>query len=48
MAVREIDVDDENLKINVILRDGTKYLAKDITEQPFGEYERMVGFWMMT
>lgn len=32
-------------KINVTPKDGTEYLGKDIPEKPFGEHDRMVGFW---
>lgn len=35
----------ENAKINVDLKDGRKFLGKDIHSKPFGDYERVVSFW---
>jgi hypothetical protein len=34
-----------DIKINITLKDGTEYLGKDIPEKPFGEHDRIVGFW---
>ena len=34
-----------NLKINITLKDGTEYLGRDIPPKPFGEHERVVSFW---
>ena len=31
--------------IDVILRNGEVYRAKDITKTPFGEHEQVVAFW---
>lgn len=33
------------LKINVFLKNGKKYLNKDIPDRPFGEHEKIVCFW---
>ena len=35
----------QSLKLNVFLKNGTSYLNKDTTPKPFGEMERVVGFW---
>lgn len=35
----------KNLKLNVFLKDGESYLGKDTTSKPFGDNDRMVGFW---
>jgi hypothetical protein len=34
-----------NLVIDVHLKNGEKFIAKDIPMEPFGKYERMVSFW---
>ena len=39
------NTNDPKPKINVILKDGTEYLGKKTTERPFGEHDRIVGFW---
>ena len=33
------------ISINVFLKNGEKYLGKDITNQPLGEHEKLVSFW---
>jgi len=35
----------ETIRINVVLKDGTEFLAKDIPAQPLGEHETLVSFW---
>tara|TARA_R110000765_G_scaffold422660_1_gene530592 strand:- start:1248 stop:1439 length:192 start_codon:yes stop_codon:yes gene_type:complete len=35
----------ENMTLTVILKDGRQFEKKDITDQPFGEHERVVSFW---
>ncbi len=35
----------EVMKINVYLRDGSKFIGKDITNQPMGEHDRIISFW---
>jgi hypothetical protein len=35
----------DNLTINVMLRDGTKFHGMDVTSNPFGQHERVVSFW---
>lgn len=37
---------DSNMKINVILKNGEQFLRKDIINQPFGENEKLVYFWL--
>lgn len=44
MAIKDI-TGTENIKINVILRDGTQFIGKDITPKPMGEHDRVISFW---
>ena len=34
-----------NLSMNVKLKTGEEFLSKDISNQPFGEYDKVVTFW---
>jgi hypothetical protein len=36
----------KNLKLNVTLKDGTKFEGMDTTGSPFGQHERAVSFWI--
>ncbi len=36
----------DNMKINIYLKTGGVFLDRDVTNHPFGEYERVVSFWL--
>jgi hypothetical protein len=38
-------LESEDIRINVYLRDGSKFIDKKISNQPTGEHERVVSFW---
>ncbi len=35
----------DNASMNVLLKDGTKYIDMDIPDKPFGENMEVVSFW---
>ena len=36
----------ENVRVTIRMKVGTYYIKKDITDQPFGENERLISFWL--
>ena len=36
----------ENLTMNIVLKDGSKFEGKDIPSRPFGDRENFVSFWV--
>jgi len=36
----------ENTQITVCMKNGTCYNRMDVTDQPFGENERLISFWI--
>ena len=44
MAVREL-ANSDDLKMNVVMKDGREFLGCDLAPKPQGEAERVVAFW---
>ena len=36
---------EENLQLNIFLKNGDSFMKKDIPDNPFGQNEKVVSFW---
>jgi hypothetical protein len=44
MAVKKL-ANSDDLKMNVVMKDGREFLGCDVAPKPQGEAERVVAFW---